>query len=165
MRNVLIPLLLLSVAACAKPGTYPSLNVRPIEGKASGLLTEPAAEPTAVAPATPAVQAKVDAAIAAARAGAQAFDSDLPATRSAAAAAGASGSEGWIAAQMAISALERSRAPVKMALSDLDAMLRAALSAPPGEDLARIEAAIRSVEAIDAQQTDAMDALLRSVSR
>ena len=165
MPRLLFLALLLPVAACAKPGTYPSLNPRPIETKAAGLLSEPESQPAPLAPATAAVQSKVDAAVASAQQGARDFGAALPAARAAASAAGASGSESWIAAQMAISALERTRTPVKGALSDLDALLRGALAGPPSEDLARIQDAIRTVEALDAGQNEAMTSLLQAVSR
>lgn len=165
MPRTLFLALFLSVAACAKPGTYPSLSPRPIETKAAGLLDEPQAEPSSPTPATAAVRAKVEAALTAAREGARDFDAALPAARTASAGAGVAGSESWIAAEMTISALERARAPVKVALSDLDALLRVTLAGPPSEDLTLIQEAIATVESIDAQQTQTMDGLLRSVSR
>jgi len=39
------------------------------------------------------------------------------------------------------------------------------MTSPPGEDLARVQEAIRTVEALDAQQDEAMTALLRSLNR
>ncbi len=165
MQRLIVIALFLSLSACGKAGNYPSLNPRPIEAKASGLLTEPVADSVPLAPASPGVRATVDSAVNAAQAGDVEFNRALSSARSTAQGAGASGSESWIAAQMAISALERSRRPVKAAMSDLDGALRAVLSGPPSEDLALVEGAMRKVETIDARQNEAMAALLRAVSR
>ena len=165
MHRLIIPALLLTLSGCAKAGGYPSLNPRPIEAKAADLLEEPSLASAQLAPATAEAKGKIEAALASAQTGRAEFDRALPATRATVARAGASGSESWIEAQTAISALERSRAPVKTALSDLDGLLRAALAGPPGEDLGLIESAIRTVEQIDSRQEDAMTALLRAVSR
>lgn len=165
MKRLVIPALLLMLSACAKTSNYPSLNPRPIEAKAAGLLGESAPQAPAARPADPAVSARIDAALSAAHAGDSAFSTALDDTRSAVRVAGASGSESWIAAQMAVSNLESRRAPVKMALSDLDGLLREALAGAPGQDIPNIEGAIRTVEAIDALQTEAMDALLEALSR
>ena len=165
MQRFLVAALLLSLSACGKPGSYPSLNPRPIETKATGLLTEPEAQATPLAPATASIREKIDAALSAAQAGDAEFARAVGSARSAVGAAGTSGSESWIAAQMTISALERTRAPVKGALSDLDAALRSTLAGPPSEDLGAVQAAIRTVEAIDARQNEVMADLLRAVSR
>ena len=148
-----------------KAGNYPSLNPRPIEAKAAGLLTEPAPQAANVQPATADVSAKINAAMSAAQRGDAAFNAALAGARSAVRGAGASGSESWIAAQMAVSQLETSRAPVKASLSDLDSLLRAALAGPPSEDLPNVEAAIRTMEGIDARHTEAMAELLKALSR
>lgn len=135
MQRLILPAVLLTLSACGKPGNYPSLNPRPIEAKAAGLLTEPAPQSPAVQPATGAVIAKIDAALASAKRGDAAFRSSSANAQSAARIAGASGSESWITAQMAVSNLESARAPVKAALSDLDGLLRTTLAGPPSEDL------------------------------
>lgn len=165
MQRLIIPALLLSLSACGKAGQYPSLNPRPIEMKAAGLLTEPDAPATPLAPATATVRDQIEVAVSAAIAGDAEFARAVGSARSAVGAAGASGSESWIAAQMSISALERTRAPVKGALSDLDAVLRSTLAGSPSEDLAAVQGAIRTVEAIDARQNEVMVDLLRAVSR
>lgn len=164
-ERLIASLLFLLLPACGKVGGYPSLNPRPIETKAANLLAEPETAPLAPAPATPAMRSRIEAALGNARNGEAEFDRALGATRSAVGAAGASGSESWIMAQLAISALERARAPVKVALADLDAVLRAALAGPPGEDLALVEGAIRNVESIDVRQNATMAELLKAVSR
>ncbi len=165
MNRILLSALILSLTGCAAAGKYPSLNPRPIEAKAAGLLAEPTVPEAPLAPATAEALSKIDAALSLAEGGVSAFDAALPATRSAAKAAGASGSESWINAQMAVSALEQHRSPVKSALADLGELLRTTLSGPPGEDLARVQDAIRAAEAMDAQQGEAITTLLRSLSR
>ncbi len=165
MNRILLSALILSLTGCAEAGKYPTLNPRPIEAKAEGLLTEPAASEVPLAPATAEARSKIDAALGLAQGGANAFDAALPATRSAAAAAGASGTESWINAQMAVSALEQRRGPVKSALADLGELLRTTLSGPASEDLTRVQEAIRTVEAMDTQQDLAMTELLQRLSR
>lgn len=165
MNRILLSALILSLTGCAEAGKYPSLNPRPIEAKAEGLLADPTAPEVPLAPATAETRSKIDAALRLAQGGVSAFDAALPRARSAANAAGAKGSESWINAQMAVSALEQHRGPVKSALADLEEVLRNTLSGPPGEDIARVQEAIRTVESMNAQQEEAMTALLRSLSR
>jgi hypothetical protein len=165
MNRILLSALFLTLAGCAGAGNYPTLNPRPIETKAEGLLAEPATPVAPLAPASQDTQSKIDAALRRAREGVSAFDAALPSTRTTAGAAGASGSESWINAQMAVSALEQHRGPVKSALADLGDLLRKILSGPPSEDLALVQEAIRAVEALDTQQNNAMTGLLRSISR
>jgi len=160
-----LPFSALSLSACAGKGTYPSLNPRPIEANAAGLLTEPEAKPPVLAPSDAAIAARIDAAVQLAQSSEAGFASALATAKGAVAAAGPMGSESWIAGEMAVSALDKARGPVKNALADLDAVLRQVLSGPPSEDLARVQAAIRSVEEIDTRQASAHDALLAAISR
>lgn len=165
MQRLIFLTVLLSLSACGKAGNFPTLNPRPIEAQAAGLLTEPAPKEGSVQPANPAVSANIEKALSAARSGDTAFKNVLAGARSAAQGAGASGSESWIVAQMAVSNLEATRAPVKASLSDLDGLLRAALDGPPSADLSNIQEAIRTVEAIDARHMSAMEDVLRALSR
>lgn len=160
-----LPFSALSLSACAGKGSYPSLNPRPIEAQAANLLTEPEAKPPVLVPSDAAIAARIDAAVRTAQASEGEFASALAAARSAVAAAGPMGSESWIAGQMAVSALDKTRGPVKNALADLDAVLRQVLTGAPSEDQARVETAIRSVEEIDGRQASAHDALLAAISR
>jgi hypothetical protein len=165
MNRIFLSALILSLSGCAGAGTYPTLNPRPIETKAEGLLAEPAAPDAPQAPASPESQSKIAAALRVAQDGATAFDAALPAARAAAGTAGTGGSEGWIKAQMAVSALEQQRGPVKSALADLDDLLRKTLSGPSGTDLDRVQEAIRTIAAIDTQQEQDMADLLQRISR
>ena len=59
----------------------------------------------------------------------------------------------WIAAEIELSATERTREPVKAALADLDTTLRLLmLDSPTSPDLGAVQQAIRDIEAIDARQ-------------
>jgi hypothetical protein len=160
-----LPISALSLSACASKGSYPSLNPRPIEAQAAGLLTEPDAKSPVQAASDPAIVARIDAAVRSAQASEGDFSSALAAAKSAVATAGPMGSESWISGQMAVSALDKARGPVKTALAELDALLRQVLSGAPSEDQARVETAIRSVGEIDARQASAHDALRAAISR
>ena len=87
MNRILLSALILSLTGCAEAGIYPSLNPRPIEAKAEGLLAEPAAPDVNLAPATAETRSKIDGALRLAQGGVAAFDAALPRARSAADAA------------------------------------------------------------------------------
>lgn len=162
----LAPLMLFScVSACAGSGSFPSLNPRPIEAKAADLLNEPTPLPVVPAPSDPVIAQQIDAASQLAQASAAPYETAVARAERAVAAAGRAESESWIAAQMAVSNAEQARAGVKTALADLDSLLRRLIAAGPSEDLAHVEQAIRDVEALDAQQTDRMAALLAGLNR
>ena len=79
--------------------------------------------------------------------------------------AGPSGSDGWVQAQMRVSALERSRYAVKSGLAELDSVRRELMAAPKSEDLNRLEDRIRQIEALDARQDATMQRLQAALSR
>jgi len=121
------PVLLLSASmallgGCAEQGHFPSLLPRPIEKLGTG-DAEPEAAPSPSIPQDPALGQQLAQLLDRARQGQQAFDKDYGAAESAVARAGASGSENWIAAQVAVSRLEGARADTTAALSDLDALV------------------------------------------
>jgi hypothetical protein len=159
----LVALSLLS--ACAGKGTYPSLNPRPIEAQADALLAEPSRTPPAPTLSDPAIAQQIAAAMRQAADSMAAFDVAIAKAQKLVDQAGISGSESWIAAQMEVSAAERARAPVKMALSDLDTLRRTLLATPAGEDLAATGAALSRVEAEDARQARAIAALQAALTR
>ncbi|MFM7027182.1 MAG: hypothetical protein ACKOXK_00700 [Chakrabartia sp.] len=157
--------LLALLAGCAAPGTFPSLNPRPIEAKAADLLAPKDVPAAAPRPSDPAVARQIDSAVTAARATMDAFEASASRATSAVAAAGPAESESWIAAQMAVSEAEHQRGPVKAALAELDSLLQPQIAAGPGDDLDHARQAIRDVEALDAQQSARIAALLAGLSR
>ena len=162
MKSAFLPLLpALLLASCAAPGTYPSLAPRPYEKAA----------PQTAPPAPPAVSdagliAQVDGAVARAEAGQGAFDAALAlADKAVAASDRRRGSESWIAAQMSISRLERTREPIQVALADLDAIMRGLLLGPPSADRAAVEAAMAKMGTMDAAQLNALQRLIRAAGQ
>lgn len=157
----LVPALML--AACATPGSYPSLAKRPFE----------TAAPPPPAPAGPGIELDTaalrriagarESALAARGAYAEALGIARKAVASAQGAAAAS--EPWIAAQMAVSRLERTLGPAQSALAELDAERRALLLANPGADQLPIDAATAEIGAIARQQEAAVAELAERLSR
>lgn len=154
---ILLPLI---TAACAGPeGSPPSLGPRPVEG----ILDQPV---YAIAPipsaSDPALAARIDRLAAEAEQGEQAFAAVYAATESAVAAAAGSGieSEPWIAAHIALSALDSARSPTTTALGDLDGMLaEQAITAQPVE-IERLDAARQRVATLHENQSARYEALL-----
>ena len=98
----------------------------------------------------------------AARSGNAAFDGAASAAERLAAGAGAPQSEGWIAAQEALTAAIAARKATSAALGDIDALAAGALQANAGiapNDLAAIKSAQAEVGALDARQADRIDAI------
>jgi hypothetical protein len=157
MRTSLMICAGLALGGCAGQGAFPSLAPRAVETRQA-----PVALPPVVLVTDPAAQARVRAALAKAQAAVAGFNEALSAAQNAP--GGARGSDGWIAAQMAVSRLERTREPVKIALIDLTEEQRLILFGPPSADRAMVEAAIAEVIRIDDAQTAAMAAVLARVS-
>jgi hypothetical protein len=110
----------LALAACSSiPTNEPSLARRPAEAIDPRL---PVTVEPSNAPADAATDARISDLLASARAGARAFDEAVPRVRSLADRAGPAQSESWIAAQLALSELDRHRAAGVTAASDLDAL-------------------------------------------
>jgi hypothetical protein len=165
LRTNLAVLPLLALAAgCAAPGPYPSLAPRPAEKAYAEDAEERKPTPQ---PDDPALAAEIDRLLAEARAGAEAFDSALPAARSAASAAGAAGSDSWIEAQQALSRLETARARTTAAVADLDRLSVERQSAGTlGEgDSERLRRAAEEVQAVSAAQADRLQKLGESLLR
>jgi hypothetical protein len=100
--------------------------------------------------------------VAEARSGDVAFESAASEAERLAAAAGAPQSEGWIAAQEALSAAAAARGPTVSALGDIDALGANALQTQGGiapNDLAAIKSAGAEVGAIDQRQADRIKAI------
>ncbi len=162
MRTISLTLLALSVSACAARGAYPSLAPRPIELQ-NGQANSPA--PPAPTATDPARVARISAIVARAEGNGSAFSSARAEAERSVAASGARGSESWIAAQMAVSRLERTREATQEALAELDGEKRRILSGPASADQAALDAAIARVMAIETAQADAARSLLARIGR
>jgi hypothetical protein len=149
------------LAGCAAGGGFPSLAPRPIERE---LAVE---RPTTPAPETatdPALGARVAALVRQARAGDSAFEAALAGARSAAAGAGSEGSDGWIAAQAAVSRVEAARAEVVTALAELDRIgLDRARQPTNAGDWAMVNSALADVQAIADRQHEQLEQLRASL--
>ncbi|HYZ48162.1 MAG TPA: hypothetical protein VE567_04640 [Sphingomonas sp.] len=160
MRRLLI-LACFALPACAN-GIGPSLAKRPVESRS---MAEPARAAMPPAAADAALRSRIDALVAQAKAGQSAFGALLPQTQAAVAAAGAEGSEAWIAAQQSVSALENARAGATGALAELDRLIADRLAAQSDAGMVELQQADAEVAGlVDAQQRE-LNALLARVSR
>ena len=164
MRWTAAPALLLIASACGAPDAEPpSLAPRPVEGVLDRPVQALAPVPSAE---DPALAARIAELVEQAEAGNRAFAGQLPATRSAVAAAEGSApeSEAWIVAQVALSALDGERSPTTTALGALDQILaEQALSGEPAE-IDALTPARERVAALFASQTQVFDALAARLS-
>jgi hypothetical protein len=161
------PLLLGLAAGCSSSLESPSLAIRPAEAAA----TIDAARPAAVARPLPATEtmpldaatiARVESIIRAARASTSPFAKALePARVAVTNAAGTSvSSEAWIAAQVAISRLERTREAAANALAEVDSVRRELVASGKNFDRGAFAAMQDIVAQIDAEQQAQVTALL-----
>lgn len=155
---VLIGFSLLS--ACSGKGDFPSLAKRPIESGAANTI--PAASPAPITAIDAAALNRIGSAVAKAEASQAAFDAALGQAQSAVTLAdgAAFASESWVAAQMALSVLERTRAQAKSAIADIDAETRIIFERQPNADRAPLMMAASKIAAIDGRQSEIMAALL-----
>jgi hypothetical protein len=159
---LLLPLALLAIAptlgGCAVDGRYPSLSPRPIEDIS---LAEPTPPP--VPKGTPESQAAARYApvVEKARAADVDFNHALEAARPALTAGrgAAQGSDGWLAAQAALTRVEAARDPVTAALADLDAARNGDAPRADSGIAAAVAQAYSAVQAIDAEEARALTAL------
>lgn len=111
------------LAACASGGDYPSLAQRPAE-RVQGTLTPDAAQAAPAAPVVPSADLTRRLAElrneAAARHGE--FSAALPAAQRLVNAAGATGSDSWASAQVALADLDSLRSRASVPLADLDTL-------------------------------------------
>lgn len=150
------------LASCAAGGDFPSLAPRPIERE---LAVERPVAPAPDIAADPALGARVAELVRQARAGDSAFGTALAGARSAAAGAGVVGSDGWIAAQAAISRVEAARAEVVTALAELDRIgLERARQPTNAGDWAMVNSALSDVQAIADRQHEQLEQLRASLS-
>jgi hypothetical protein len=161
MRRML-PILVTALSACAAPGgPYPSLQPRAAEA------IDPRVEvvrPINDRPVSPALAARLAELVQQALSGDAAFAPAISQAESLAAGAGAPQSEGWIAAQEALSGAISARKATALALSDIDALAADALQTQGGiapNDLNAIEGAANDVARIARRQTERIGAVQR----
>ncbi len=146
-------LVLLTLGACSSTGgPYPSLQPRTAEAVDPRV---PVVRPVNDRPAGAALVSRLAGLVEQATSSAAAFDRAAGEADALVAKAGAPQSEGWIAAQEALSAAIAARRPVTNALGDIDALGANALQTQGGiapNDLAAIQRAARTVGDIDQRQ-------------
>jgi hypothetical protein len=151
---------ILALSACSAPGgPYPSLQPRAAEAIDPRV---PVVRPINDRPVTAALAQRLSALVDAARSGNAAFDSAASEAERLAGTAGAPQSEGWIAAQEALTAAIAARRSTATALGDIDAVAASMLQAQGGlapNDLAAISRAQAEVGAIDARQAARVDSV------
>ena len=148
------------LSACATKGTFPSLAPRAVERLS---MDEPI-RPAPAIPADASLARQIAELTAAARQGQAEFDRLLPATRTAAGAAGGPGSEGWIEAQQRLSRLEAARAPTVTALAELDALnVRRANVPTSSSDQAALRQATEAAGALASAQQQIIDSIRASI--
>ena len=156
MKRLLLPLMLLPAACASTTANEPSLAPRAAERIDPRLPVE---GPSLPAAADPALAGQLAGLVADARQGDAEFRAALPGARTTIGAAGPNGSESWIAAQQALSALESLRAPAAKAAGDIDALASERAASLGQTDLAALEAAAAEVHAIAEQEAAAIEEL------
>jgi hypothetical protein len=159
MRRVAL-LLIVALSGCTVPGgPYPSLAPRAAEAIDPRV---PVVRPMNDRPAGAALTARLAALVDQAQSGDAAFDAAVAEAERLAANAGAPQSEGWIAAQEALTAAIAARKPTATALGDIDEIAATALQTQRGiapNDLAAIRSAAERVSAMDRRQAERIDAI------
>jgi hypothetical protein len=159
MRKALF-LIIMALSACAAPGgPYPSLQPRAAEAIDPRVPVE---RPINKRPAAQTLTANLSALVDQAQNGEAAFDNAASEAERLAASAGAPQSEGWVAAQEALTAAIAARKPTATALGDIDALAATALQTHRGiapNDLAAIKNAQSVVAALDRRQAERVDAI------
>lgn len=159
MRRPLLIMLLLLSACSSAGGPYPSLQPRSAEAIDPRLQP---VRPINDRPVSPALAAQLAALVNQARSGEESFEPAAAQAEQLAASAGAAQSEGWIAAQEALTAAIAARGPTAVALADIDTLSATMLQAQGGiapNDLKAIETAAAEVSRIARGQTDRIDAI------
>ncbi|RHW16578.1 hypothetical protein D1610_14350 [Sphingomonas gilva] len=155
-----LPLALAAVACSSSTGDFPELGVRPIESRGD----EVQGPPPSTATADPAVAARARAIAAESADAGAAFDAALPVARAKAARAGPAGSETWIEAQLALTALDQARARTVSGLAEIDRLLVAEYAA--NRPVAPETAAVATELQVRAeQQAQAIEAVKESLAR
>jgi len=159
MRNSAC-LALLIMSGCSTPsGPYPSLHPRAAENVDPRI---PVTRPMNDRPVTPALASRLSGLVALAQSGSATFDGTAAEAEHRASAAGSPQSEGWIAAQEALTAAIAAREPTTDALGDIDEIGATALQTQSGiapNDLAAIQKAAAIVGALEERQAARIHAI------
>jgi hypothetical protein len=161
MRLPLLITLFLVTACTSAGGPYPSLQPRSAEAIDPRLQP---VRPMNDRPVADALQSQLAALVDQARSGEAAFEPAAAEAERLAASAGPPQSEGWIAAQEALSAAIAARRATALAQSDIDALGATALQTHGGiapNDLKAIDSAAAAVTSISRSQTDRIAAIQR----
>ena len=157
-------LAILALGACSAPGgPYPSLQPRAAEAIDPRV---PVVRPLNDRPVTASLAARLSVLVDQARSGNGAFDAAAAQAERLTAAAGPQQSEGWIAAQEALTAAIAARKQTATALGDIDALAASALQAQGGlapNDLAAIKNAQAEVGSLDARQAARVAAMQKQL--
>ena len=160
MRSGFLLPVILALSACATPGgPYPSLQPRAGENVDPRL---PVGRPLNDRPVRAALAGRLAELVAEARSGNVAFETAMGEAERLAGSAGGPQSEGWVAAQEALSAAVAAAGPTRIALGDIDGIGASALQTQGGiapSDLAAIKAAQSAVAALDERQSQRIKAV------
>ena len=160
MRSGFLLPVILALSACATPGgPYPSLQPRAGENVDPRL---PVGRPLNDRPVRAALAGRLAELVAEARSGNAAFETAMGEAERLAGSAGGPQSEGWVAAQEALSAAVAAAGPTRIALGDIDGIGASALQTQGGiapSDLAAIKAAQSAVAALDERQSQRIKAV------
>ena len=160
MRSGFLLPVILALSACATPGgPYPSLQPRAGENVDPRL---PVGRPLNDRPVRAALAGRLAELVAEARSGNVAFETAMGEAERLAGSAGGPQSEGWVAAQEALSAAVAAAGPTRIALGDIDGIGASALQTQGGiapSDLAAIEASQSAVAALDERQSQRIKAV------
>jgi len=152
MRNA-VCLTILALGACSAPGgNYPSLRPRAAETIDPRL---PVSRPMNERPVSAALASRLAALVDQARSGNAAFESAVAEAERLSVSAGPPQSEGWIAAEEALTAAIAARRPTATALAEIDDLAGNALETQRGiapNDLAAIQRAAAEAGALDERQ-------------
>ena len=155
---------IVALGACSTPGgPYPSLQPRAAEAIDPRV---PVVRPVNDRPVTASLAARLAGMVDQARSGNAAFEGAAAEAERLAAAAGPQQSEGWIAAQEALTVAIAARNQTTTALGDIDALAANTLQAQGGlapNDLAAIKNAQAEVGALDARQSARIDAVQKQL--
>lgn len=134
LSSALLPIL---AAACSTAGHYPSLQLRDVErpgGNASPVAGQTVTPLPPLPPASADLVTRLDGLVAVAREADRQFEANRPAAERAVAAAGATGSDSWSSASVALARLESSRSQAMVAMADLDTLYVDARSGKDTDD-------------------------------